>query len=125
MMIPNENERLRMLLREAAAWLIADPKTNPGYYAKVMELRERIHAELARPPDPPMVDVEWVPDTFWGDGALEARAQGFYLSVHLIPFEDDGSWDWDVSRSEVAESGSAPTKEAAIAAAIKAVRARL
>lgn len=100
--------RLREMLREARRWL---PFKNP--------LADQIDAELEKPA------IEWMPDTFWGEDAVEARVDGFYLSVHPIPFEDGDSWDWDVSRSEVAESGSAPTKEAAIAAAIKAVRARL
>ncbi len=39
--------RLAHLLREAAPWLLADPKMNPGYGAKVLDLHGRIMRALA------------------------------------------------------------------------------
>lgn len=47
MSAPTENERLRALLREAGAWMLADAKMNKGYAEKVLELHGRITATLA------------------------------------------------------------------------------
>jgi hypothetical protein len=65
--------------------------------------------------------VEWKPDRFWGDDAVESNHRGFYLQVYPAPFDTD-EWDWTVSRSEVVDSGTATTKEAAIEAVIAQMR---
>lgn len=46
-----EVEKLRALLREAGAWMLADAKMNKDYAKKVLELHGRITAALAERPE--------------------------------------------------------------------------
>lgn len=42
-----ENEKLRVLLREASVWMLADSKLNKGYAERVLALKTRIDLLLA------------------------------------------------------------------------------
>lgn len=81
---------------------------------------QRIDAALAeRAPS-----IDWQPDRFYGNGSVEARVNGCYVEVHDIDYDDEFPWQWSVSRSEIAESGNAKTREAAIESVFRFVKER-
>jgi hypothetical protein len=80
------------------------------------ELRALIDAALAEP------STQWAPDPFWGGRSVEARVNGCYVEIHDVDYDDEFPWQWSISRSEIAESGNAKTKEAAMEAALKFVK---
>jgi hypothetical protein len=102
-----ENEKLRALLAEAWDELLAQHDSEDR-----IKLANRIDAALAEPA------LGWKTDSVFGDESVEKKVEGFYLSVYPDP-AGDGEWCWSLSRSEVADSGSCPTKEEAMAEVTK------
>ena len=102
-------KRLRALLEAARMYLTMNGGSADDRIVRCID------EELARP------EIEWTPDTFWGEGAIEARVDGVHVNVYPIEWaDDDAPWNWSISRSEIGEVGDAATKEEAVAAALKA-----
>lgn len=106
-------ERLRALLAEARAAVGDYECIDCGIGSQ--DLWGRIDEELARP------EIEWVPDTFWGDDAVKARVGDMHLEVNQHEF-DGPVWRWSIWRGEHSNLGVENTKEEAQAAAIKALK---